>query len=61
MNYIVARTYGNGKHMNKVLPVLFEWLSQAEKIASRLNEKDCDSAEKWIVIPVSKYIGEIWE
>ena len=40
MMYIVVRTYGNGKHMNKVYPVLFEWLSQAEKVCNELNERD---------------------
>lgn len=61
MKYIVARTYGNGKHMNKVLPLYFEYLSQAEKIASKLNKKECEASETWIPIPVCKYEGDIWE
>lgn len=32
MVYICVRTYGNGKHMNKVYNILFEWLSQAERM-----------------------------
>lgn len=61
MKYIVARTYGNGKHINKVFPLYFEWLSQAEKFANKLNEKECESNETWIPIPLCKYEGDVWE
>lgn len=60
MEYIVVRTYGNGKHMNKVLPLSFENLSTAEKINAILNEKDCDSFEKWIAIPIVEFEGDVW-
>ena len=61
MKYIVVRTYGNGKHMNKVYPMYFEWLSQAEKACEKLNECDnCDSSDRWIVMPITKYVGEVW-
>lgn len=60
MKYIVVRTYGNGKHMNKVYPMYFEYLSQAERYLKHLNEKDSDSSEKWIAMPVTKHVGEVW-
>ena len=62
MKYIVVRTYGNGKHMNKVYPMYFNWLSQAEKTCNELNslDKDDGSSDKWIVMPIVEYIGEVW-
>ena len=60
MKYIAVRTYGNGKHMNKVYPVWFEWLSQAEKICTELNKNDREDSDKWIVIPLTKYVGDVW-
>ena len=60
MKYIAVRTYGNGKHMNKVYPVWFEWLSQAEKICVELNKNDKEDSEKWIAIPLTKYVGDVW-
>lgn len=61
MKYIVVRTYGNGKHMNKVYPIIYEWLSQAEKACMQLNEQDVDgTAEKWIVMPLTTYKGNVW-
>ena len=60
MKYIAVRTYGNGKHMNKVYPVWFEWLSQAEKICTELNQNDKEDSEKWIAIPLTKYVGDVW-
>ena len=62
MKYIVVRTYGNGKHMNKVYPMYFNWLSQAEKTCDKLNsiKEDDGSSDKWIVMPVTEYIGEVW-
>ena len=49
MKYICVRTYGNGKHMNKVHNLWFEWLSQAERMCAELNSIDVDveSGEKW--------------
>ena len=43
MKWIVVRTYGNGKHMNKVYRMWFEYLSQAEKMCKELNEIDPDT------------------
>ena len=62
MNYIVVRTYGNGKHMNSVYPIYFEWLSQAEAMCAKLNGLDSTTnrADKWIIMPVVKYTGEVW-
>lgn len=63
MKYIVVRTYGNGKHMNKVYPMWFEWLSQAEKMCKELNEQDCyrdGCGDKWIAMPVVQYKGSVW-
>ncbi len=60
MKYIVVRTYGNGKHMNKVYPMWFEWLSQAERFCRELNKNE-EVSEKWIVMPVTQYIGKVWE
>jgi hypothetical protein len=62
MKYILIRTYGNGKHVNKVYPLLFDWLHQAEKVAFILNERDCDgTAEKWVPMLVTPYVdmGEV--
>lgn len=62
MSYIIVRTYGNGKHMNRVYPMFFEWLSQAERVCAELNEQNKDdcSSDKWIVMPVIKYTGSVW-
>lgn len=60
MIYICVRTYGNGKHMNKVYNIYFEWLSQAEKMAEELNKTDCEDGGKWICMPLNKYIGQVW-
>lgn len=60
MIYICVRTHGNGKHMNKVHNLYFEWLSQAERACDVLNELDADDNEKWIPMPTNKYIGEVW-
>lgn len=60
MEYIVVRTYGNGKWMSKVYPMWFEYLSQAERMCEELNSLDAEESEKWIAIPVVKYIGKIW-
>lgn len=62
MKWIAVRTYGNGKYMNMVYPVWFEWLSQAEKACKLLNDSDpdCRSSEKWIVMPLTQYIGAVW-
>ena len=62
MKWIVVRSYGNGKHMNKVYPMWFEWLSQAERICDELNsmDKDDGSSDKWITMPLTQYIGSTW-
>lgn len=63
--YICVRTYGNGKHMNRVHPVWFEYLSQAEEAANMLNKNDLDCCEpgsdRWIIMPVTKYTGPVWQ
>lgn len=61
MIYVCVRTYGNGKHMNKVYNIFFEWLSQAERIAEELNKIDCGDSEKWICLPLNKYVGQVWQ
>lgn len=64
MKYIVVRTYGNGKHMNRVHPMWFEWLSQAERMCLELNKQDNlrdGCGEKWIPMPVVQYEGSVWE
>lgn len=61
MKYIIVRTYGNGKHMNKVYPMYFEWLSQAEKVCEKLTECDnVDDSNRWVVMPITEYVGEVW-
>ena len=63
MKWIVVRTYGNGKYMNKVYPMWFEYLSQAEKMSKELNELDPDAdrgGDKWVAIPVVQYCGSVW-
>ena len=60
MLWIVVRTYGNGKYMNKVHPMYFEYLSQAERICKELNEFDAEiCSDKWVVMPVAKYFGSV--
>lgn len=61
MLYIVVRTYGNGCHMNKVFPMYFKWLSQAEIYANLLNETDAEDSDKWIVFPLTEFCGKVWE
>lgn len=62
MKWIVVRSYGNGKHMNKVYPMWFEYLSQAEKMCKELNENDLNDScsDRWIPIPIIKYGGSVW-
>lgn len=62
MKWIVVKTYGNGKYMNKVYPMWFEWLSQAERICAELNKLDKDeySSDKWVAMPVTQYLGSVW-
>ena len=60
MKWIVVRTYGNGKHMNRVYPMWFEYLSQAEKMCEELNRLDSDiecGGNKWVSMPVVQYLG----
>lgn len=61
MKYVLVRTYGNGAHMNKVYPVYFSWLSQAERVCAELNqaEHECTS-DKWIPMPITEYVGSVW-
>lgn len=61
MIYICVRIYGNGKYMNKVHNLWFEWLSQAESVCDTLNQIDADVDEKWILMPLNEYVGEVWE
>ena len=60
MKWIVARTYGNGKFMNKVYPMWFEYLSQAKKMCEELNSLDTEEDDEWIAMPVVKYLGSVW-
>ncbi|MSA02227.1 hypothetical protein GKG47_09270 [Lactonifactor sp. BIOML-A3] len=60
MKYIAVRTYGNGKHMNKVHPMYFDYLSQVEAYVADLNTKDTEDSEKWIVMPITEYVGKVW-
>lgn len=59
MHYIVVKTYGNGKFMNKVYPMWFDYLSQAERICEELNALDAEDNDKWIAMPVVKYLGKV--
>ena len=61
MYHIIVRTYGNGCHMNKVYPLYFKWLSQAERVCAKLNEhyNYTGTSEKWIIMPITEYVGEI--
>lgn len=61
MQYIIVRTYGNGAHMNKVYPILFNWLSQADKVCNYLNQHDTEgTSERWISMPLTEYVGDVW-
>ena len=60
MKYVLVRTYGNVKWMNKIHNIYFEWLSQAERIAKELNETDCGDGEKWICMPLNEFVGSVW-
>lgn len=61
MKWIVVKVYGNGKYMQKVFPMWFEWLSEAEKITRELNSNEAEVSygEKWIAMPVIKYDGKV--
>ena len=60
MKYICVRTYGNGKHINKVHNLWFGWLSQANRMCDELNKIDADSDEKWIPMLLYEYNGKVW-
>lgn len=63
MIYICIRTYGNGKYINKVHNLWFEWLSQAERMCAELNsieDIDVENGEKWIPMPLNKFVGKVW-
>lgn len=60
MKWIVVRTYGNGKFMNKVYPMWFEYLSQAEQVCKDLNRLDTDGgSDKWVAMPIVQYFGSV--
>ena len=61
MIYICIRTYGNGKHINKVYNLYFEWLSQAERVAELLNKTDAETGDRWLCVPLNKFVGKVWE
>ena len=63
MIYICIRTYGNGKYINKVHNLWFEWLSQADRMCAELNDIDdidVENGEKWIPMPLNKFVGKVW-
>jgi hypothetical protein len=61
MKYILVRTYGNGQHMNKVHPVYFNWLSQAERACAELNQQEHEcTSDKWIPMPITEFVGSVW-
>lgn len=60
MIYICIRTYGNGKYINKVHNLWFEWLSQADRMCVELNDIDVENGEKWIPMPLNKFVGKVW-
>lgn len=59
MHYIVVKTYGNGKFMNKIYPMWFDYLSQAERMCEELNNLDAEDNDKWIAMPIVKYLGKV--
>ena len=61
MIYICVRTYGNGKHTNKVHSLWFDFLSQAARVCEELNRIDTEDGEIWIPMPLNQYIGEAWQ
>ena len=61
MVYICVRTYDNGKYVNKVYNIFFEWLSQAERMVDILNKTEREDTEKWICMPMNKYAGDEWK
>ena len=56
MKYICVRTYGNGRYMNKVYNLWFEWLSQAERMCDELNKIDADTDEAVYIL----YANGMW-
>jgi len=48
--------------MNRVYPMWFEWLSQAERVCAELNalNKDDCKSDRWIVMPITQYMGSVW-
>lgn len=60
MRYICVRTYGNGRFMNKVYNMCFDYLSQAEYCAKKLNNMDAEDGDKWIAMPMNDYVGPTW-
>lgn len=53
MIYICVRTYGNGCYQNKVFPMYFKWLQDAEAQCEKLNKYDGDGLrDKWIPFPI---------
>lgn len=53
MIYICVRTYGNGYYQNKIFPIYFKKLNDAEAQCEKLNSKDRDElSDKWIPFPI---------
>lgn len=53
MIYICIRTYGNGRYQNKIFPMYFKRLRDAEVQCEKLNENDASCIdEKWIPFPI---------
>ena len=63
MVYICVRTYGNGQFMNRVHPVYYLYLSQAQEAVNELNKQDPDcidpGSNKWIFMPISEFMGPV--
>lgn len=61
MKYICVRIYGNGKFVNKIYPIYFEYYSQAENVCIDLNSyEDPFTEDCWIIMPIAAYVGEVW-
>lgn len=54
MIYICVCTYGNGRYQNKVFPMYFKRLRDAEVQCEKLTKDDRDGLadDKWIPFPI---------